>query len=133
VRLLELLAEGYTALRSSRLSPSCLSFATYRINAFPSNGQTNKTNYFFYQEVVFVQAPDGYVANTYRSVGDIEAATGGLVSSQQQQTGSSGIILNMPVVPTNSMLQDPADKSRTAPINPVPVWYKGTEVWTYGT
>jgi len=45
---------------------------------------------------------------------------------------ASGIVLNIPVVPTNATLQHPVLMGdETAPIAPTPVWYNGVEVWTY--
>jgi hypothetical protein len=74
--------------------------------------------------VAFVDAPEGYVADTYRSVGDI--------TESNSATAASDIVLNIPVVPTGAALQHPG-KGGTgrAPILPVPVFYRGVEVWTY--
>jgi hypothetical protein len=80
--------------------------------------------YSDFMEIVFVTAPANYMADEYRSEADVTGS--GAV------TTPSGIILNMPVVPTNSTLQHPETKGTTkAPIDHVPVWYMGVEVWTY--
>lgn len=87
--------------------------------------------YSDFMEIEYVTAPDDYTADMYKSKGDIE--------SSGATTTASGIILNLPVVPTGSTLQDPAAESNTAapkdagsiPISPVMVWYKGVEVTTY--
>ena len=75
-------------------------------------------------ELFFVTAPEGYVENQFKSVGDI--------TNSGASTLSSGAVVNLPVVPTGATLQHPVDKgTATAPLSPTPVWYKGQEVWTY--
>lgn len=82
--------------------------------------------YSDFMVVNFVTAPTGYVADTFKSVGDIMEDSSIMVET-------TNIVLNMPVVPTGSTLQDPMNKTggMIAPIDPVPVFYKGVEVWTY--
>ena len=91
--------------------------------------------YSDFMEIQLVRAPAGYVRDTYKSVGDIQ-------ESGARVTGT-GIVVNLPVVPTGSWLQDPAkkedpvapkefsDNPSAAPIAPTLVYYKGQEVWTY--
>ena len=80
--------------------------------------------YSDFMEVQFVTAPENYVQDTFKSVEDI--------TESGAEVKASGIIVNFPVVPTGSFLQDPIKKGTVvAPIDPVPVWYKCTEVWTY--
>jgi hypothetical protein len=52
--------------------------------------------------VAFVNAPVGYVADTYKSVADI-------MESGDTMT-TTDIVLNSPIVPTGSFLQDPTTK-----------------------
>jgi plastocyanin len=74
--------------------------------------------------VNFVEAPADYVADTFQSVGDILESGAAMVETN--------VVLNIPVVPTGATLQHPIDKgTATAPIQPVPVFYRGVEVWTY--
>lgn len=81
-------------------------------------------DYSDFMVVNFVTAPVGYVEDTFRSVGDI-------IDSGADVT-ETNIVLNIPVVPTGSSLQHPIEKGEvTAPISPVPVLYRGVEVWTY--
>ena len=81
-------------------------------------------NYSDFMEIQYVTAPQGYTANMFKSVGD--------VMSSGAAVKASGIVINLPVVPTGSTLQNPetlgTDK---APISHTPVWYKGVAVWTY--
>jgi len=63
-----------------------------------------------------------YEANTYKSVGD--------VVDNNAETTDTGILVNMPVVPIGSTLQDPNDKTTIAPIDPVTCWYKGVKIQT---
>jgi hypothetical protein len=80
--------------------------------------------YSDFMEVVFVEAPNNYVVDEFKSTGDIEDSGATLTES--------GTILNFPLVPTGSTLQDPATGGTdAAPINPVIVWYKGVQVWCY--
>ena len=80
--------------------------------------------YSDFQRVVFVSVDDDYMADTYKSVGDVMASGATLNETE--------IILNLPVVPTNSTLQDPAKKgTNAAPIDAVEVFYRGVEVSTY--
>lgn len=79
-------------------------------------------SYSDFMEVVFVEAPDDYEENTYKSAGDVANRT----------MTPAGAVINLPVVPTNAMLQHPHEGgTNAAPIQPTPVWYKGQEVWTY--
>lgn len=80
--------------------------------------------YSDYMVVTFVDAPEGYVADTYKSVGDITESGSSMTDSD--------IVLNIPVVPTGSTLQHPvAMGTNMAPILPTPVYYKGVDVETY--
>mmetsp|Transcript_36461 Transcript_36461/g.74407 ORF Transcript_36461/g.74407 Transcript_36461/m.74407 type:complete len:454 (-) Transcript_36461:313-1674(-) len=81
------------------------------------------TDYSDFMELVFVEAPDEYDASSpYKSKGDVSGA----------KMNETGFILNIPVVPTDSTLQDPDKKGTSkAPIDPVPVWYRGQQVHTY--
>jgi hypothetical protein len=80
--------------------------------------------YSDFMEIRYVTAPQGYSANKFKSVGDV-------MSSGANMT-DSGIVINLPVVPTNATLQDPETVGNNkAPISPTLVWYKGVEVWTY--
>jgi hypothetical protein len=81
--------------------------------------------YSDFMNVVFVAAPDGYVADTFQSVADIEAA--GVTMTE------TDVVLNLPVVPTGSTLQDPmaSGTDAAAPISPTMVFYRGTTVQTY--
>lgn len=82
------------------------------------------TSYSDFMEVNFVTVPEDYEANTLKSNEDILASG--------YATEESGIILNIPIVPTGSTLQDPEMKGTAkAPIESVKVWYKCIEVWTY--
>lgn len=82
------------------------------------------TSYSDFMEIHFVTAPENYEANTFKSEEDILSSLAAKVSS--------GIMLNLPVVPTDSTLQDPHNGgTEKAPIAPVKVWYKCVEVWTY--
>ena len=83
---------------------------------------TNDGNdYSDFVELSFVTGT--YVADTYKSVGD--------VTESDATMQDSGIIVNMPVVPINSTLQDPANKDLAAPIDPVMCWYKGVKIQTF--
>jgi hypothetical protein len=74
--------------------------------------------------VVFVVAPSGYTADTFQSVGDIEAAGAEMIETD--------VVLNIPVVPTGSSLQDPLlGGTNMAPIEPTLVFYRGTTVQTF--
>lgn len=80
--------------------------------------------YSDFMYVVFVMAPDGYVSNTFQSVGDLDEA--GVTKME------TDIVLNIPVVPTGSTLQDPASRgTNKAPIAPVMVFYRGQQVQTF--
>ena len=80
--------------------------------------------YSDFMEVHFVTAPADYVKDTFKSVSDI--------TDSGAEVNASGIILNLPIVPTGSSLQHPELKGTAkAPIDPIPVWYKCAEVWTY--
>lgn len=80
--------------------------------------------YSDFMYVVFVMAPDGYVSNTFQSVGDLDDA--GVTKME------TDIVLNIPVVPTGSTLQDPASRgTNKAPIAPVMVFYRGQQVQTF--
>jgi hypothetical protein len=80
--------------------------------------------YSDFMNVVFVTAPSGYVADTFKSVNDIEMS-----GAEMTETD---IILNIPVVPTGSTLQDPMlGGTNIAPIQPTMVFYRGTTVQTF--
>ena len=79
--------------------------------------------YSDYREIHLVTAPEGYEADTFKSEGDF-ADSGATVKS-------TGIYMNIPAVPTGATLQHPDNEMETAPIDPIPVWYKGHEVHTY--
>eukprot|EP00977_Amphora_coffeiformis_P016488 scaffold5111_cov166-Amphora_coffeaeformis.AAC.8 len=80
--------------------------------------------YSDFMRVVFVTVPVDHVADTLKSVGDIEEGAFVLVPTD--------MILNLPVVPTGSTLQHPATKGTTkAPIDPVLTFYRGQMVTTY--
>jgi hypothetical protein len=81
-------------------------------------------NYSDFMEINLVTAPEGYTEDMYRSEGDITGDNATVVDT--------GIVCNIPVVPTNSILQHPALKGTdAAPISPVAVWYKGVDVQTF--
>ncbi len=83
-------------------------------------------NYSDFVHVYWVNVASAYVANTYKSYGDIV----GNVSSSN--IIGSDIYANVPVVPTGSKLQDPVSLGTTAaPINPLMVWYRGVQVQTF--
>lgn len=80
--------------------------------------------YSDFMTVTFVEAPTDYVEGTFKSTGDIMASGATLFETD--------IVLNLPVVPTGSTLQHPIEMGTSkAPINPIPVYYRGVEVWTY--
>ena len=79
--------------------------------------------YSDFVEVVLVAVDNTYVADTYKSAADI--------AESGNPTTNTGTIVNMPVVPTGSTLQDPADKDAAAPISPVTCWYRGNAIDTY--
>lgn len=81
-------------------------------------------SYSDFMQVHFVIAPDGYIADSFKSEGDINESGANVVPTET--------ILNIPVVPTGSTLQDTKMQgTNKAPIMHVPVFYKGHEVWTY--
>jgi hypothetical protein len=64
------------------------------------------------------------IADTFKSVNDIE-------ESGAEMTDTD-IVLNIPVVPTGSTLQDPLlGGTNAAPIQPTMVFYRGTTVQTF--
>jgi hypothetical protein len=80
--------------------------------------------YSDFMNVVFVMAPSGYTADTFQSVSDIEISGADMTDTD--------IVLNIPVVPTNSTLQDPMlGGTNAAPIQPIMVFYRGTTVQTF--
>ena len=80
--------------------------------------------YSDFMNVVLVTAPADYTENDFKSEGDIMESGAAMVETD--------IILNIPIVPTGSTLQDPELKGTTkAPITETIVYYKGNEVWTY--
>lgn len=84
----------------------------------------NGNLYSDFMALHFVTAPDEYVEDDFKSIKDIEAV-GGIITDSQ-------ILVNMPVVPTESYLQHPVTKgTNRAPIEPVAVWYNCVQVWTY--
>lgn len=80
-------------------------------------------SYSDFVELVFVTAPAGYVANTYKALDD-------LVKNNVVKT-PTGKYINMPVVPTGSKLAMPGNEAMAAPIEPVIAFYKGVEVQTF--
>jgi len=83
--------------------------------------------YSDFMEVVFVEVDNMYVPNSFTSEGDILDAAGEGSATQTE----SGIILNIPVVPTGSTLEHPHDKGSKAPIAPTTVFYKCQEIQTF--
>lgn len=79
-------------------------------------------DYSDFVEVVWAAAPAGYVANTFRSHGDL--LENGVTLTR------SGIFVNSPVVPTGSRLQDPSGAG-FSPIRPLMAWYRGVEIQTF--
>lgn len=80
--------------------------------------------YSDFMEIVTVTVDDAYTTDMYKSEGDIMASGA--------DTQATGMVLNIPVVPTGARLQHPTKGTTdVAPINPTPVFYKGQEVWTY--
>jgi hypothetical protein len=80
-------------------------------------------SYSDFMEVVFVAVDGMYVANDFTSEEAILASGATLTES--------GIILNIPVVPTGSSLEHPHQKGSMAPIVPTTVFYKCQEVQTF--
>lgn len=81
-------------------------------------------DYSDFMAVSFVEAPGDYVEDTFKSVGDVTESGAAVTETD--------IVMNIPVVPTGATLQHPTKRgTEKAPIQPVPVFYKGTEVWTY--
>lgn len=84
--------------------------------------------YSDFAEIVLVPVTSDYGADTYKSEGDVMAA----MQASSITPVETGILLNLPIVPTNSTLQDPENlDGGVAPIDPVVVWYKGLRIWTY--
>jgi hypothetical protein len=79
-------------------------------------------NYSDFVQVIWARVGASYVANAYKSYGD-------LVQNGTSLT-PSGIYANVPVVPIGSRLQDPSG-SGFAPIEPLMVWYRGVEIQTF--
>jgi hypothetical protein len=80
--------------------------------------------YSDFMQVVFVDAPADYVADTFKSVSDIMESGASMTETD--------IVLNIPVVPTDSTLQDPSEKgTTTAAIAPTMTWYRGQPVQTF--
>jgi hypothetical protein len=80
--------------------------------------------YSDFMNVVFVTARSGYTADSFQSVSDIEVS-----GAEMMETD---IVLNIPVVPTGSTLQDPMlGGTNAAPIQPTMVFYRGTTVQTF--
>lgn len=79
-------------------------------------------NYSDFVQVIWATVAPSYVANTYKSYGD-------LVENGTSLT-PSGVYANVPVVPIGSHLQDPSG-SGFSPIEPLMVWYRGVEVQTF--
>jgi hypothetical protein len=77
-------------------------------------------SYSDFLEIHFVTVSGSHAANTYRSYGDLQAAS-------MVPASGSGIYVNAPLVPTGSTLQAPSGTG-TSPILPVMVWYRGVEV-----
>jgi len=95
------------------------------IISYYNGGEDVGKGYSDYMNLKLVTVPQDYVADTYKSVGDITT------HSQDATVTDTNIYMNIPVVPNDSTLQHPNNKSELAPINPIPVWYKGNEVHTY--
>lgn len=79
--------------------------------------------YSDFMEIVFVEAPEGYTADMFKSEADVLESGAALTDS--------GVILNIPVVPTGSTLGHPHEKGVKAPIAPTTVWYKCQPITTY--
>lgn len=80
--------------------------------------------YSDFVELKWVVAPPGYVANTYKSLGDITAAN--------RTVTASGIFVNLPIVPTGSSLQEVGSTGTAkAPISPLMVYYRGLQVQSF--
>lgn len=83
-------------------------------------------DYSDFVQVHWVVVGSGYVANTYKSYGDI------VDQVPSENIVPTSIYANLPVVPTGSKLQDPiALGTNAAPIKPLMVWYRGVEVQTF--
>jgi len=80
-------------------------------------------SYSDFMEIVFVDAPANYAADSFKSEADVLDSGATLTES--------GIILNIPVVPTGSTLEHPHDKGTMAPIDPTIVWYRCQPITTY--
>lgn len=83
---------------------------------------TDGEAYSDFVRIVWVTVNSSYVADTWRSYGD-------LVEAAETMT-ESNIYANVPVVPTGSKLQDPSGTG-VAPINALMAWYKGVDVQTF--
>jgi hypothetical protein len=81
-------------------------------------------NYSDFMEVYLVSVASNYSANTYKSEGDV-------LENAMATPVPTGVILNLPIVPINATLQDPANSELAAPIDPIVAWYKGVPIWTY--
>ncbi len=77
--------------------------------------------YSDFVQIFFVEVPGDYAPNSHRSV---EAIAGMKITA-------TDIVVNLPVVPTGSTLEDPAALGTDAPIDPWMGWYKGDPVQTF--
>ena len=94
------------------------------IIGYYNGGEDVGKGYSDYMNLKLVTVPQDYEADTYKSVGDITTHGNANVTD-------TNIYMNIPVVPIESTLQHPTNKSELSPIDPIPVWYKGLEVHTY--
>jgi len=90
---------------------------------FYPGGDEAKTTYSDVMRIYLTTAPVGYVADTFKSVADVEAS--GVTPMATEH------FVNIPVVPVDSTLENPDTKGTNAPISPTHVWYKGVEAWSY--
>jgi len=80
--------------------------------------------YTDFMEIYYVNAPEAYAANDFKSVSDIQESGA--------TTTASNVFINLPIVPSGATLQHPVTKgTNVAPISETLVWYKGQEVWMY--
>ena len=94
------------------------------IIGYYNGGEDVGKGYSDYMNLKLVTVPQDYEADAYKSVGDITTHGNANVTD-------TNIYMNIPVVPIESTLQHPTNKSELSPIDPIPVWYKGLEVHTY--
>ena len=75
-----------------------------------NGGEDVGKGYSDYMNLKLVTVPQDYVADTFKSVGDITTHSDATVAD-------TDIYMNIPVVPNDSTLQHPNNKSELAPIN----------------